>query len=286
MNDEIIYLYDEYTHTRLSRRVFIERLTKLAGGAAAAMAMLPLLEGTDAAAAMVAEDDPRLDTRRDAFQGASGEVRGYMARPEGHDKLPAVVVIHQNKGLTAHIEDVARRVALEGYLALAPDALSPFGGAPKDPDEAKKLIRKLDRGKTLGDFLAAVSYLKGHAESTGKVGCMGFCWGGTMSNQLAVNSKDLAAAVVYYGGSPKPEDVAKIGAPLLLHYAGLDERIGKGVPGYEAALKKANKDYTLHIYPNVHHAFNDDTRAVRYDKAAAELAWKRTFTFFEKTLQG
>lgn len=248
--------------------------------------MLPLLEGTGAEAAMVAPDDARLITRRVTFEGASGGVQGYLVRPRGGGRLPAVVVIHQNKGLTAHIEDVARRVALEGYLALAPDALSPLGGAPKDPDKAKKMIRKLDRAKTRGDFLAAVGYLKGHAESTGKVGCMGFCWGGSMSNRLAVGSKDLAAAVVYYGGSPESKDVPRIGVPLLLHYAGLDKRIGKGVPGFEAALRKAGKDYTLHTYPGVHHAFNDDTRAARYDKAAASLAWKRTFAFFGKKLKG
>ena len=286
MNDDIIYLYDEYTHTRLSRRVFLDRLTRLAGGAAAAAAVLPLLEGSGAEAAMVDPGDSRLTTRRVAFSGASGAVKGYMARPRGRGRLPAVVVIHENKGLTVHIEDVARRVALEGYLALAPDALSPFGGAPRDLDKAKKLFRKLDRGKTRGDFLAAVSYLKGHAESTGRVGSMGFCWGGSMSNRLAVNSKDLAAAVVYYGRSPGSGDVPKIGVPLLLHYAGLDKRIGRGVPGFEAALRKAGKDYSLHIYPGVHHAFNNDTRAARYDKAAAELAWKRTFAFFATTLRG
>lgn len=286
IDDDIIYLYDEYTHTQLSRRVFLDRLTRLAGGTAAAFALLPLLEGTGAMAAMVPENDSRLITRRVTFEGESGGVQGYLVRPKGSGRLPAVVVIHQNKGLTAHIEDVARRVALEGYLALAPDALSPMGGAPKDPDKAKKMIRKLDRARTRGDFLAAVGHLKGHAESTGKVGCMGFCWGGSMSNRLAVESKDLAAAVVYYGSSPKSEDVPRIGVPLLLHYAGLDKRIGKGVPGFEAALKKAGKDYTLHTYPGVHHAFNDDTRAARYDEAAASLAWKRTFAFFKKTLEG
>lgn len=286
MNDDIIYLYDEYTHSRLSRRVFIERLSRLAGGTAAAMALLPLLEDTGAEAAMVAVDDARLTTGRVGFAGASGEVRGYLARPKGAGRLPAVLVIHQNKGLTTHIEDVARRVALEGYLALAPDALSPLGGAPSDADRAKNLFRQLGRGKTLGDFVAAVSWLKGHSGSTSKVGCMEFCWGGGMANQLAIHSHDLAASVVYYGRSPSDAEVPRIGVPLLLHYAGLDKWIGRGVPSYRAALEKAGKAFALHSYPGVHHAFNDDTRAARYDKAAAELAWRRTFAFFGRTLRG
>ncbi len=285
MNQEIIDLYDDYTHGPMERRVFLKRLAGLAGGVAAANALFPLLEGAGAEAAMIDENDGRLKAGPMTYQGATGDVRAYLARPKGSGKLPGVLVIHQNKGLTKHIEDVARRVALEGYLAMAPDALSPFGGAPADADAAKKLIRKLDKGENLKNFLAGISYLKSHGECTGKVGCMGFCWGGALSNELAVNSRELSAAVVYYGRSPKSEDVAKITAPLLLHYAGLDKRIGKGVPAYEAALKKAGKQYSLHNYPGANHAFNDDTRAARYDKASAELAWKRTFAFFAKTLK-
>ena len=250
------------------------------------MAVLPLLEGTGGEAAMVAPGDSRLSAGPVTFKGASGTVRGYFARPKGGGRLPAVIVIHENRGLTPHIEDVARRVALEGYLALAPDALSLLGGATSDADKAKALFRKLDWAKTTGDFVAAVSWLKNHAQSTGSVGSMGFCWGGGISNRLAVRSRDLAAAVAYYGPTPKVADVAKIGAPLLLHYAGLDKWVSKGAPGYEAALKKAGKDYPLHTYAGAHHAFNNDTRPARYNKAAAEVAWKRTFAFFAKTLQG
>ena len=286
MNDDIIYLFNEYTHSQMPRRTFLARLSRLAGGAAAAAALLPLLEGTGAEAAIIAPDDGRLATGYVRFAGASGKVRAYSARPRGDGRLPAIVVMHQNKGLTAHIEDVARRFAAAGYLAIAPDALSPLGGAPRDLDKARTLFRKLDRNKTLGDFLAAVFYAKTHPGSTGKVGCVGFCWGGGMSNQLAVRSRDLAAAVVYYGRSPKSEDVPRIGVPLLLHYAGLDKWVGKGVPGYEAALKKAGKEYSLYTYDGAHHAFNDDTRAARYHKGAAMLAWKRTLAFFERTLRG
>ena len=286
MNDEIIYLYDEYTHSPMPRRTFLRRLTRLAGGTAAAVALLPLLEGTGARAAQIAPDDARLAAGYVTYKGATGPVRAYRARPTGSAKLPAILVIHQNKGLTAHIEDVARRAALEGYIALAPDALSPAGGAPKDPDKAKALIRGLDKAATLKNFLAAVSYLKDDQQSTGKIGCVGFCWGGAMSNQLAVHSRDLAAAVIFYGRSPRSEDVPKIQVPMLLNYAGLDKRIGAGVPDYERALIKAGKIYTVHTYGGVHHAFHDDTRDARYDKRAAQLAWRRTMVFFEKHLKG
>jgi len=281
MKQEIIDLYDEYTHTPMTRRVFLDRLKRLTGSVATAAALLPLLEGTGAEAAIVAPDDPRLETRYVTFEGASGPVRGLMTRPKGMDKLPGVVVIHQNKGLTPHIEDVARRLALTGCVTLAPDALSPVGGAPSDPDKAKAMIKKLDKVKARGDFLAAISYLAQHEQSTGKVGTVGFCWGGSMVNQMAIHSNDLSAAVVYYGSSPDSKDVPNIKAPLLLNYAGLDKRIGKGVPAYEAALKAAKKTYTLHTYEGVNHAFNDDTRAARYDEKAAKLAWKRTVAFFE-----
>jgi carboxymethylenebutenolidase len=218
-------------------------------------------------------------------RGETGEVRAYLARLKGDEKLPGVVVIHENRGLNPHIEDVNRRVAVEGFLAVAPDALSPVGGTPKDQDEARSLINKLDGPSTLKNFTAAVTYLKTHTQSTGKVGVVGFCWGGAMANQVAVNSPDAAAAVPFYGRQPAAEDVPKIKASLLLHYAGLDERINEGIPAYEAALKAASVDYKLYVYEGAKHAFNNDTNAGRYHKEAAELAWKRTILFLKEKLK-
>ncbi len=208
-----------------------------------------------------------------------------MARPKGDEKLPGVVVIHENRGLNPHIEDVTRRVALEGFLAVAPDALTPLGGTPEDPDKAPPLIQKLDSQSTIQNYVAAVRYLKTHPGSTGKVGAVGFCWGGAMANQVAVNSPDLSAAVPYYGRQPASEDVPKIKAPLLLHYAGLDEGINKGIPAYEAALKKASVDYKIYMYEGAQHAFNNDTNPARYNKEAAQLAWQRTISFLKEKLK-
>lgn len=286
MDQGIIDLYDEYTHAPLERRVFLSRLTELAGSAAAAAALLPLLEGSGAEAAMVPEDDQRLTTGAIEYPGATGAIRAYMARPKGAGRLPAVVVIHENRGLNPHIEDVVRRIALERFLAIGPDALSPMGGTPKDEDEARAMIGKLDGGEVVQNLVAAVTYLKTHPGATGKVGCVGFCWGGQRANLLAVNSPDLSAAVAYYGRQPKAEDVPKIKAPLLLHYAGLDERVNAGIAAYEAALKQAGKQYTIHIYEGANHAFNNDTSSARYNEAAAKLAWRRTVAFLKQNLGG
>jgi carboxymethylenebutenolidase len=212
-------------------------------------------------------------------------MRAKLARPKGDAKLPGVVVISENRGLNAHIADVNRRVALEGYLALAPDPLSPFGGTPTDENKAIELIGKLDMPSTIKNFVAAVQYLKTHPMSTGKVGVVGFCWGGAMANQLAVNSPDVVAVVPYYGRQPALEDVPKIKASLLLHYAGIDEAIDAGIPAYEAALKKAHVDYKLYMYEGAQHAFNNDTNPARYNKAAADLAWKRTIAFLKEKLK-
>jgi len=247
--------------------------------------LLSLVERNYAEAAIVPKDDPRLHTDNINYSGATGEVRAYLAKPKGDVKLPGVVVIHENRGLNPHIEDVNRRVALEGFLAIAPDALSPLGGTPKDPDEARMLIKKLNKQSTSKNYIAAIEYLKTHSMSTGKVGVVGFCWGGAMANQLAVNSPDLNAAVPYYGRQPAPEDVSKIKASLLLHYGGLDERINKGIPLFETALKKESVDYTLYMYPNAKHAFNNDTNPERYNKEAAQLAWKRTIAFLSEKLK-
>ncbi len=285
MDQKIIDLYDEYTRGFLDRREFLKKLSILAGGAAAANALLPLLENNYARAEVVRKDDPRLETDNINYPGATGEVRAHFARPKGDEKLPGVVVIHENRGLNPHIEDVTRRVALEGFLALGPDALSPLGGTPDDPDKARSLIRELDSQQTLQNYLAAVRYLKTHPASTGKVGVIGFCWGGGIANQVAVNSPDLSAAVPYYGRQPAAEVVSKIKASLLLHYAGDDERINKGIPAYEAALKKASVDYKIYMYEGAKHAFNNDTNAARYNKEAAQLSWQRTISFLKEKLK-
>ena len=284
MDQGIIDLYNEYTRGSLNRREFLKKLAVFAGGIAAASALLPQLERNYAMAEVVAKDDPRLDTKYVKYPGETGDVRAHLAKPKGDEKLPAVIVIHENRGLNPHTEDVARRVALEGFLAIAPDALSPLGGTPDDVDEARSMIGKLDAQDTVKDFVAAVKYLKTHPQSTGKVGVMGFCWGGGMSNQMAVNSPDLAAAAPFYGRQPAAEDVPRIKASLLLHYAGLDERINAGIPAYEAALKEASVDYTTHIYEGAAHGFFNDTGG-RYHEEAAKLAWERTIAFLKETLK-
>lgn len=284
MDQRIINLYDEYTHAPLDRRVFLERLAGLAGSAAAASALLPLLENNYALAQQVKADDARLRIERAAFPGATGPVGGYLARPQGAAKAPAVIVIHENRGLNPHIEDVARRVALAGFVALAPDLLSPLGGTPTDEDRARDMIGKLDAQQTVANLKAAVSWLSGHEASTGKVGVIGFCWGGGMANQLAVAEPELDAAVAFYGRQPRPERVAAIRAPLLLHYAGLDEGINQGIPAFEQALKAAGKNYALHMYEGVNHAFHNDTAQARYSEPAARLAWERTVAFLKKEL--
>jgi carboxymethylenebutenolidase len=285
MDQRIIELYDEYTHKPLDRREFLKRLAMLAGGAAAANALLPLLENNYAKAEIVSKDDPRLDASYIAYPGSTGDVRAYMARLKGSSSLPAVIVIHENRGLNPHIEDVARRAALEGFLAIAPDALSPLGGTPADEDKARTLIGQLDRTSTIANYVSAVAFSKSHPLSTGKVGCVGFCWGGGMANQTAVNSPDLAAAVAFYGAQPSAADVPKIKASLLLHYASLDAGINAGIPAFEEALKRASIDYRLYMYEGANHAFHNDTNAARYNKEAAQLAWGRTISFLNEKLK-
>jgi carboxymethylenebutenolidase len=287
MRQEIIRLYDDYTHERVGRRVFMDRLAALAGGTAAASALLPVLRNNYAKAAIVAPDDARVTAEEVTFPGADGEMSGYLVRPaDASGPLPGVVVIHENRGLNPHIEDVARRMALEGFVALAPDFLSPLGGTPEDEDQAREMIGQLDRPQTVQNAVAAVAFLKGHDATTDKVGVVGFCWGGAMTNQVAVHSADVAAAVPYYGSQPASEDVAKIQAPLLLQYAGLDDRINAGIADYEKALQAADVDYTIYIYEGANHAFNNDTNEARYDKATADLAWSRTVEFFKQHLGG
>ena len=284
MDQRIIDLYDAYTHGALGRREFMDRLAQVVGGAAAAAALLGVLQNDYARAAVIAEDDPRLATERVTYEAAGSKVRGYLARLQGGAKRPAVIVIHENRGLNPHIEDVTRRLAVDGFLALGVDALSPLGGTPADEDKAREMIGTLDRAETLARYAAAVSFLAAHPESSGKVGAVGFCWGGAMANRLAAAGTPLAASVAYYGMPLPAEDVPKITAPLLLHYAGLDERINAGVPAYEEALKKSGKAYEVHMYPGANHAFNNDTNAARYNKEAADLAWGRTIAFLKKHL--
>jgi carboxymethylenebutenolidase len=283
----MIKLYDDYTHLTLDRRDFMEKLTRLTGSAAAAAAVAPMIAANSAQAAIVPEDDPRLKAEPITYPGAEGQtMAGYLVRPaEASGKLPAVVVIHENRGLVPHIKDVARRMALEGFMALAPDLLTPSGGTPEDEAKARDMIGALDPAQTTANAVATVAFLKKHELSNGKVGIVGFCWGGGVVNQTAVHAgDDLSAAVAYYGPQPDPNEVGQIKAKMMLHYAGLDGRIDAGIPAYEAALKAAHVDYQIFMYDNVNHAFNNDTSEARYNKPAADLAWSRTVAFFKSTL--
>lgn len=281
----MIDAYDEYTHMTLDRRRFMEQLTRLAGSGAAAAAIAPLLAANSAQAAIVADDDPRVKGEDITYPGGSSEMKGYLVKPVAQTgKLGTVIVVHENRGLNPHIRDVARRVALEGFVALAPDFLSPLGGTPGDEDKARDLFAKLDPAQTAANAVATVAFLKADKDGNGKVGAVGFCWGGGTVNTLAVNAPDLAAGVAYYGMQPKAEEVPKIKAALLLHYAGLDERIDAGIDAYKKALDAAHVEYAVYVYDGANHAFNNDTSAARYDKKAADLAWGRTIAFLKEKL--
>ena len=284
MDQKIIDLYDEFTHGGTTRREFMQKLAMVAGSMTAATALAQQLENDYTKAVRVAEDDKRIVVARTSYKGRSGDVRAYVAVPAGKEKRPAVVVIHENRGLNAHIEDVARRVAVAGFIAIAPDALSASGGTPADQDVARTKIGELDAETTAGDFVAAVDFGKSHPRSTGKVGCVGFCWGGAMANQLAVRCAGLSAAVAFYGRQAAAADASKIKAAMQFHYAGLDERINGGIAEYEAALKAAGVRFESHMYDGKNHAFHNDTSPNRYDADAAALAWKRTIEFFGKHL--
>jgi carboxymethylenebutenolidase len=285
MDQRIIDLYDEYTHAPLERRVFMKRLTALAGSTAAAAALLPLLESNYALAATVPPEDARIETGYVTYPAASGPIRAYLARPKGTAKLPAVVIIHENRGLTPYIEDVARSTAVEGYIALAPDLLSTLGGTPADEDAGRQLFTKVNPAAAIAELVAGVSYLKGRADVSDKLGCIGFCWGGGNANNLAVNVPDLAAAVSFYGIQPAAANVPKIRAKLLLHYAALDDRINAGIATYETGLKAAGVSYTKYMYEGTQHAFHNYAAGVRYNKEAADLAWRRTIEFLNAVLK-
>jgi carboxymethylenebutenolidase len=284
MDQRIIDLYDRFTHGGVSRREFLDRLAALTGSTAAATALLPVLANDYARAAIVAADDPRLVSERVTYDSPAGKIGGYLSRGKNKGKRPAVIVIHENRGLNPHIQDVARRVAAEGFLALAPDLLSVSGGTPATDDAAREQHQKTDKKAMLTAAVAAIGFMKDHPESTGNVGAVGFCFGGGIVNRMAIASPDLKAAVAYYGAQPAASDVPSIKAALLLHYAGLDQRINAGIAAYEAALKANDKRYTIYVYPNVNHAFNNDTGGARYNKEAAELAWSRTLAFLKQEL--
>jgi carboxymethylenebutenolidase len=285
---QVLLLFDAYVHGALDRRGFLDKAAKYAVGGVTASMLLDELSPKFAEAQQVAKDDARLKAEYVEFASPQGygKMKGYLVRPaKAAGKLPGVLVIHENRGLNPHIEDIARRVALDNFVAFAPDALTPLGGYPAaGEDEARTLFQKLEQPKTREDMVAAAGFLKGHAECTGKIGVVGFCYGGGVCNFLATRLPDLAASVPFYGGPPTLEDVPKIKARMLIHYAGTDERINAAWPGYEAALKAAGVKYEMHMYPGTQHGFNNDTTP-RYDKAAAAQAWKRTMDLFNSTLR-
>jgi len=284
---QALKLFDQYVHGLLSRRGFLQRAAQFTAAGVTAEALLLALSPRFAEATQVTPDDSRLKTRSVEVPSPKGygKLRGYLAQPaKGKGKLPTVLVAHENRGLNPHIEDIARRLAVDGFIAFAPDALFPLGGYPGDEDKARELFGKLDQAKTREDFLAAADFLKHLPEGNGKVGVVGFCYGGGIANFLATRVPDLAAAVPFYGAQPPAEDVPKIKAPLLLHYAGQDERINAGWPAYEQALKAAGVKYQAFVYAGVQHGFNNDTTP-RYDEAAAKLAWQRTTDFFREHLR-
>jgi carboxymethylenebutenolidase len=284
MDKEIQTLYTDFKKGRIDRRLFLKKLALITGSSAAAMAVFPGPE-EDGIMAAASKKEPELITEFISYPGETGDMKAFLARPKKGKKFPAVIVIHENRGLVPHIQDVTKRMAEEGFLSIAPDALSPLGGTPEDVSNVGAMFKQLDSEKTVKNFVAAVKYLKTNPLSTGKVGCTGFCWGGAMTNQVAVNAPDLNAAVPYYGMQPSSEDVEKIKAPIMAHYAGNDERVNAGIPAFEEALKKYHKEYQIFIYEGAGHAFNNDSNPERYNEQAAKLAWSRTVGFFKEKLK-
>jgi carboxymethylenebutenolidase len=287
IKQEVFDLYDDYAHNRIERREFVQQLSTYAVGGVTVASLMSFLMPDYKGAIQTQANDPKLKTEYVNYQSPnSGKtIKAQLSKPvDAKGKLPGIVVVHENRGLNPHIEDVARRAALAGFISVAPDMLTPLGGYPGNDDQGRELQSKRDRNEMLEDFIAGYDYLKGHKDCSGKVGVVGFCFGGWISNMMAVRISGLSAAVPFYGGQPAAEDVPKIKAPLLLHYAELDTRVNEGWPAYEAALKENKKEYTAHMYPQANHGFHNDTTP-RYDKAAAELAWKRTIDFFNEKLK-
>ena len=283
---EVLRWFDRYVHGDVDRRGFLNGVARYAVGGVTAAMLLEALSPRFAQAQQVKPEDSRISARYVEYASpeGSGKVRGYLARPAGGGgKLPGILVVHENRGLNPHIEDIARRLALDNFVAFAPDALTPLGGYPGDEDKARDLFAKLDQARTRNDFIAAAAYLKGLPDCTGKIGVVGFCYGGGIANKLATKLPDLGAAVPFYGNQPAAADAARIKAPLLIHYAGNDERINSGWPVYETALKAAGVKYQAFVYSGTEHGFNNDTTP-RYDAAAAKLAWERTVAFFKQQL--
>jgi len=286
INQEMYDLYDDYVHSKIDRKKFLEKLSVYAVGGLTLPSILGFMLPNYTDKLQVQPNDPRLKSEFKEYNSpkGGGKIRGLLSKPvDIGSKLPGIIVVHENRGLNPHIEDVGRRAALAGFISLAPDALTPLGGYPGNDDDGRALQSQRDQSEMLEDFIAAYEYLKVHPECTGKIGVVGFCFGGGIANMMAVRIPDLSAAVPFYGGQPPAKDVPNIKAPLLIHYAGLDSRVNAGWPAYEAALKENKKEYTAYIYPEVNHGFHNDTTP-RYDKAAAELAWKRTIDFFKEKL--
>jgi carboxymethylenebutenolidase len=287
IKQEVFDLYDDYAHSRIERREFMQKLSAYAVGGITLTALEGFLMPAYANAIQVKPDDPRLKSEYIYYDSpkGGGKMKALLSIPvDAKGKLGGIVIVHENRGLNPYIEDVARRAALAGFITIAPDALTPLGGYPGNDDQGRDMQSKLDRNKILEDFIAAYEYLKADKDCNGKIGVVGFCFGGWVANMMAVRISSLSAAVPFYGGQPATEDVPKINAPLLLQYAGLDDRVNTGWPAYETALKENKKVYTVYIYPGVNHGFHNDTTP-RYDKAAAELAWQRTIDFFNQYLK-
>ncbi len=284
MDQQIINLFDEYTHKPLTRNEFIKRLAKITGTTAAALALLPLLEVNHAKAAIIPENDDSIVTEDVTYEGDGATIKAYLAEPKGKGKFGSVIVIHENRGLNGYTKDVARRIATAGYIGLAVDALSPVGGTPTNEDDARKLIGELDVQKNLNNYLKGLEYLRSRKDSNKKTAALGFCWGGGLANQLAVNDPLLNAAIPFYGRQPDAASVSKIKANVQLHYGGLDERINAGIPAYEEALKAAKVQYELYIYEGAQHAFHNDTAPTRYNEAAAKLSWERVLKLLKETI--
>lgn len=287
ISQEVFDLYDDYAHNRVDRRQFLDKLSTYAVGGITLTSLLSFLMPDYQNKIQVMQDDPRLDAEFITYNSpkGGGEIRALLAKPaDASGPLPGIVVVHENRGLNPHIEDVCRRAAVAGFIAIAPDALTPLGGYPGNDDDGRELQRQRDRDEMLEDFIAAYDYLKDQPGCTGKIGVVGFCFGGGIANMMAAKVPGLSASVPFYGGQPPTELVPDIQAPLLLQYAGLDTRVNEGWPEYEAALKEHDKDYQAYVYPEVNHGFHNDTTP-RYDQEAAELAWQRTIDFFKKSLQ-